>query len=138
MYILHKFLKYVLHGQYGCALSMAWISKTPFSFIIFHLTLQHPHVVLYTVLSSAVFSLTLCEEFVILTHEIHKNFMLFINDFSWMKPLILSWPYLSGSGTKCGSSWSWRACLNDSCYQRSWWVLFSATCLKFWYVMLVA
>ena len=62
--------------------------------------------------------------------------MLFVNDFSWMKYLILSWLYDLGSGTKCGSSWSWRACISDSCYQRNGWVLFPATCLKFWDVIL--
>ena len=55
-----------------------------------------------------------------------------------MQSLIISWPYLLGPGTKYGSSWSWRACLSVSCYQRNWWVLFPATRLKFWYVMLVA
>jgi hypothetical protein len=95
------------------------------------------HAVLCTVSSSAVFSVTLCEKFITLTHKDHESCMLFIDDFSWMKSLILSWPYLLGSGTKCGSSWSWRACLSDSCYQRNWWVLFPATCLKFWNVILV-
>ena len=93
-------------------------------------------VVLCTVPSSAVFSLTLCEKFITLTHKDHKSSMLFINDFSWMKSVILSWPYLLGSGTKCGSSWSWRACLSDSCYQRNLWVLFPVICLKFWNVIL--
>ena len=78
------------------------------------------------------------EDFIIVTHKNHKSCMLFINDFSWMKCLILSWPYLLGSGTRYWSSWSWRACLSDCCYQRNLWVLFPATWLKFWYVMLVA
>ena len=93
---------------------------------------------LYLVPSNAVFSLTHCEKFIILTHKDHKCFMLFINDFSWMKSLILSWPYFLGSSTKYWGSWSWKACLSDSCYQRNWWVLFPATSLKFWNIMLVA
>ena len=121
-----------------CALYSMVFGNTVFFYQNWCNTSTTFHVVLCTVPSSAVFSLTLCEKFIILTHKDYKSCMLFINDFSCMKSLILSWLYVLGSGTKCGSSWSWRACISDSCYQRNWWVLFPATCLKFWNVILVA
>jgi hypothetical protein len=121
-----------------CALYSMNFRNTIFFYQIPFNTSTSFHVVLYAVTSSAVFGLNYYEEFIILTYKDNESCMLFINGFLWMKSLILSWPYLLGSGTKCGSSWSWRACLSDSCYQRNWWVLFPATWLKFWYVMLVA